>query len=89
MLGSVRSVSLRRVSRHAGMDVTSSKTRDFVDSVSPGHLAWSRGLSASQSAHHFMYISLDHGHLGTEDYTLQYTLPHTSSPAPTCLQIHM
>jgi hypothetical protein len=32
--------------------------------VSLGHLAWSRGLSTSQSAHYFMYISLDHRPLG-------------------------
>jgi hypothetical protein len=42
--------------------------------VSPGRLAWSRGLSASQSAHHFMYISLGHGHLSPEHDTSQYTL---------------
>jgi hypothetical protein len=58
---------------------TSSSTETFVQtpsalripvprstSVSPGHLAWSRGLSTSQSAHHFMYISLDHGHLSRQ-----------------------
>jgi hypothetical protein len=66
--------------------------------VSPGHLAWSRRLSTSQSAHHFMYISLDHGHLGggdtlntTQHNTTQYTLHYTSSPAPLLLtheQLH-
>jgi hypothetical protein len=61
-------------------------TADVKGDVSPGHLAWSRGLSASQSAHHFMYISLGHGHLSPEDDTSQYTLHHTSSPAPNCLQ---
>jgi hypothetical protein len=40
--------------------------------VSPGHLAWSRGSSASQSAHHFMYISLRHGH-HRQDTTLHNT----------------
>jgi methionine synthase II (cobalamin-independent) len=34
-----------------------------------------------------MYISLDHGHLSPQDYTSQYTLYHTSSPAPNCLQV--
>jgi hypothetical protein len=57
-------------------------------SVSPGHLAWSRGFSASQSAHHFMYLSLGHGHLSPEHDTSQYTLQHTSSPAPNCLHTH-
>jgi len=55
--------------------------------VSPGHLTWSRGLFASQSAHHFMYISLSHGHLSPGHYTSQYILQHTSSPAPNCLHI--
>lgn len=54
--------------------------------VSPGHLAWSRGLPASQSAHHFMYISLDYGHLSPGHDTSQYTLHHTLSPAPYYLQ---
>jgi hypothetical protein len=34
--------------------------------VSPGHLAWSRGLSASQSAHNFMYINPHHRPLGDQ-----------------------
>jgi hypothetical protein len=50
----------------------------------PGHLAWSRGLSASQSAYYFMYISLGHGHLSPGHDTSQYTLQHTSSPALNC-----
>jgi hypothetical protein len=52
--------------------------------VSPGHLAWSRGLSASQSAHNFMYINLRHrplDHQNTAHNTLHniiYLLPHTA-----------
>ena len=41
--------------------------------VSPGHLAWSRGLFASQSAHNFMYINLRHRPLGHQNDTLQHT----------------
>jgi hypothetical protein len=36
--------------------------------------------------HHFMYISLGHGHLCPGHDTSQYTLQLTSSPAPNCLQ---
>jgi hypothetical protein len=32
-----------------------------------------------------MYISLGHGHLSPEHDPSQYTLHHTSSPAPNCL----
>jgi len=58
--------------------------RARLPSVSPGHLAWSRGLSTSQSAHHFMYINLRHRPLGiktehTYNYTEQYTLQYISS----------
>jgi hypothetical protein len=58
----------------------------FLANVSPGHLAWSRELSASRPAHHFMYISLGHGHLSPGHDTSQYTLQNTSPPAPNCLQ---
>jgi hypothetical protein len=45
--------------------------------------------TVTQSAHHFMYIGLGHGHLSPEHDTSQYTLQHTSSPAPNCLQTLM
>jgi hypothetical protein len=40
--------------------------------VSPGHLAWSRGLSTSQSAHYFMYINLRHRPLGHQNTYQNY-----------------
>ena len=60
---------------------TATVTLYRLSSVSPGHLAWSRGLSTSQSAHHFMYINPCHRPLGqqnTYNYTTQYTLHYIS-----------
>jgi hypothetical protein len=53
-----------------------------TDRKRPGSLP---ELRLTQSAHHFMYVSLGHGHLSPEHDTSQYTLHHTSSPAPNCL----
>jgi hypothetical protein len=79
-------VSARKFSHLRSCTRSASRLGNLSGFVSPEHLAWSRGLSASQSAHHFMYISLGHGHLGPEHDTSQYALQHTSSPAPNCLQ---
>ena len=55
--------------------------------VSPGHLAWSRGLSTSQSAHHFMYINLRHRPLGHQNTTTQHNTTYIIYQSPFCLHV--
>jgi hypothetical protein len=71
-------VKLSPMTPSPNVDIKLSPTLPSPDTVSPGYLAWSRGLSAGQSAHYFMYISLDHGHLSTHRHNILHLLLHTA-----------